>query len=515
MDRSSGETLWTFSSGGPLVQAHRSGADGSGRARHGRGRDTRTDEPDGVPRNRRQPLRVRRRRSLRGRVGVRRPSRRGVEIARHREAARGGFALRHQGRRGGHGHAPERGVRGGQAHRRTPQELRHGRDGGARGKRRGVLPVKRPNRRRAGADPRRVLHRQDRVRGPIGGQLDGPGALERDVRRGHAADVDRGRRRGRRRAAVPAPRRRRRSRHSWRRRGRRIGRIAAEARVGSRERRARVVRRRVVVRRRRATPAWIAHMPSTPVAAYDGRTGRVVKGGSPFEGGGGDILVGAHGGGLFALPSTDGGSARGLSLQPPGDSSLGTVGALVPVAVSPTASDDDWACIPEKLWDDALTPGGLDSFLALHGGGARPSTDGSRYLLTPLQRVMGSPVGAAGVVTVAVGFGTFASHAASIARGKRRGGSNGGSNGSKRGSRGKNRGRRNKGKGGAGGGAGRGGDDAIDDEAADEVPRMANRGDSGGFPGASPEPLRATPARFASAVSASARGSSATVRAGR
>ena len=31
VDRSSGETLWTFSSGGPLVQAHRSGADGSGR----------------------------------------------------------------------------------------------------------------------------------------------------------------------------------------------------------------------------------------------------------------------------------------------------------------------------------------------------------------------------------------------------------------------------------------------------------------------------------------------------
>ena len=29
VDRSSGETLWTFSSGGPLVQAHRSGADGS------------------------------------------------------------------------------------------------------------------------------------------------------------------------------------------------------------------------------------------------------------------------------------------------------------------------------------------------------------------------------------------------------------------------------------------------------------------------------------------------------
>ena len=30
----------------------------------------------------------------------------------------------------------------------------------------------------------------------------------------------------------------------------------------------------------------------------------------------------------------------------------------------------------------------------------------------------------------------------------------------------------------------------IDDEVADEVPRMVNRGDSGGFPGASPEPLR-------------------------
>ena len=40
--------------------------------RRRRGRDTRTDEPDGVPRGRRQPLRVRRRRVLRGRVGVRR-----------------------------------------------------------------------------------------------------------------------------------------------------------------------------------------------------------------------------------------------------------------------------------------------------------------------------------------------------------------------------------------------------------------------------------------------------------
>ena len=28
VDRSSGETLWTFSSGGPLVQAHRSVSDG-------------------------------------------------------------------------------------------------------------------------------------------------------------------------------------------------------------------------------------------------------------------------------------------------------------------------------------------------------------------------------------------------------------------------------------------------------------------------------------------------------
>ena len=262
---------------------------------------------------------------------------------------------------------------------------------------------------------------------------------------------------------------------------------------GTRERRL-----RVVVRRRRGTRPRVdrAHALHSRGRRTTARTGRAVDGGSPFEGGdgrtGGDILVGAHGGGLFALPSTDGGSARGLSLGARGF--LGGVGALVPVAVSPTASDDDWACIPEKLWDDALTPGGLDSFLALHGGGARPSTGGSRYLLTPLQRVMGSPVGAAAVVTVAVGFGTFASHAASIARGKRRGGSNGGSNGSKRGSRGKNRGRRNKGKGGAGGGAGRGGDDAIDDRgrrrgSPDGEPRRLPRV-SGRVSGATPERLR-------------------------
>lgn len=242
--------------------------------------------------------------------------------------------------------------------------------------------------------------------------------------------------------------------------------------------------------------AWTAHMPSTPVAVHDGRTGRAIKGGSPGVGGGGDggagggdILVGAHGGGLFALPSTDGGKTRGLSLGVPGDS-LGTVGALVPVAVSPTVRpDDDWACIPEKLWDDALTPGGLDSFLALHGvSGIGLSTDGGLALLTPLQRAVGSPVGAAVVVTVAVGFGTLVSYAALIARSRLNGlngGSNSGSNGSngsKRGSRGKNRGRRNKGKGGVGGvgGVGRGGDD----EAADEVPgATADRGNP-------PEPLR-------------------------
>ena len=194
--------------------------------------------------------------------------------------------------------------------------------------------------------------------------------------------------------------------------------------------------------------AWTAHMPSTPVAVHDGRTGRAIKGGSPGVGGGGDggagggdILVGAHGGGLFALPSTDGGKTRGLSLGVPGDS-LGTVGALVPVAVSPTVRpDDDWACIPEKLWDDALTPGGLDSFLALHGvSGIGLSTDGGLALLTPLQRAVGSPVGAAVVVTVAVGFGTLVSYAALIARSRLNGlngGSNSGSNGSKRGSRGR------------------------------------------------------------------------------
>ena len=202
-----------------IGRAPRSGAPfgGGGRIprRIPRGRDTRTDEPDGVPRGRRQPLRVLVRRR-RVRVGRRRG---GVETARHREAARGGVPIRHQGRRGGHGHAPERGVRGGQAHRRTPQELRHGRDGGARGKRRGVLPVKRPEayewrRRRKAVKRRRVLRRQDRVRRAIRGQLDGTGAVERDVRRGDAADVDRvGKgRRGARRAAVPATRRRRRRR---------------------------------------------------------------------------------------------------------------------------------------------------------------------------------------------------------------------------------------------------------------------------------------------------------------
>ena len=74
--------------------------------------------------------------------------------------------------------------------------------------------------------------------------------------------------------------------------------------------------------------------------------------------------------------------------------------------------------------------------------------------------------------TVAVGFGTFVSYAALMARSKER---RGGSNGSKRGSRGKNRGRRNKGKGaGTGGGLGRdpGRDDAggDDEELPDEVP---------------------------------------------
>ena len=213
--------------------------------------------------------------------------------------------------------------------------------------------------------------------------------------------------------------------------------------------------------------AWTAHMPSTPVAVYDGRTGRAITPGGDGAVIPGDILVGAHGGGLFALPSTS-------SSMSSSTSSLGTVGALVPVSVSPTVRpDDDWACIPEKLWDDALTPGGLDSFLALNHGGAVGSTEGPVGLvLTPLQRVMGSPAGAAAVFTVAVGFGTFVSYAALMARSKER---RGGSNGSKRGSRGKNRGRRNKGKGaGTGGGLGRdpGRDDAggDDEELPDEVP---------------------------------------------
>jgi hypothetical protein len=172
---------------------------------------------------------------------------------------------------------------------------------------------------------------------------------------------------------------------------------------------------------------WITHMPSTPVAAYDGATGRAVKGGLLGGGGGGDILVGAHPGGLFALPSMDGETRGGGDDILPG-TSVATIGApdglhgdgaLFPVAVSSGARgrEDDWACIPEKLWDDALTPGGLDSFLALHGG---DPLEGAVLALTPLQRVMGSPVGAAAVVTVAVGFGTVVSYCVLFARTLRR-----------------------------------------------------------------------------------------------
>jgi serine/threonine-protein kinase/endoribonuclease IRE1 len=208
---------------------------------------------------------------------------------------------------------------------------------------------------------------------------------------------------------------------------------------------------------------WITHMPSTPVAAYDGATGRAVKGGLLGGGGGGDILVGAHPGGLFALPSMDGETRGGGDDVLPG-TSVATIGApdglhgdgaLFPVAVSSGARgrEDDWACIPEKLWDDALTPGGLDSFLALHGG---DPLEGAVLALTPLQRVMGSPVGAAAVVTVAVGFGTVVSYCVLFARTLRRReavdvtAATSNSSSSKRGNRGKNRGKKNKGKGGVG-----------------------------------------------------------------
>ena len=264
MVASSGETLWTFSSGGPLVQAHRSvsdgpdggggvairgrtnptvfpgvdgslyaygGGDGSGSGGTGMFRDC--PSPRGSSWRRRHPSP--------GTAGWS-WARAGAWCSRWTNAPENSYGA---STRTGRWCTGETTTQGSSVERVT--------DGGPNAKRR----------------KRSVLHRADRVRGPIRGQLDGTGAVERDVRRGHAADVDRAGRGGGAGGAA--------------------GRCSCAAatqlatamatRVTDRTCRARVGTRELhrVRRRRGHAHAWTAHMPSTPVAVHDGRTGRAIR----------------------------------------------------------------------------------------------------------------------------------------------------------------------------------------------------------------------------------------------
>ena len=133
------------------------------------------------------------------------------------------------------------------------------------------------------------------------------------------------------------------------------------------------------------TDGWSRTFPSTPLSAFEsfGARGSARRGDS----GGPEVFVGAHAGGLYALPGPSLESrADGNANAPknaPSSSARDDEGLITllrrdgfgetetPVALAPRATEDDWACVPEALAAAALATRG------------RPFLDGALWGYAP------------------------------------------------------------------------------------------------------------------------------------
>ena len=265
---------------------------------------------------------------------------------------------------------------------------------------------------------------------------------------------------------------------------------------------------------------WTAQLPSVPLGAFDHRTGEVFAGvGFETDLIGGDlemgnegehtretILVGAHAGGIYALPkgAGDDGGDPSQAIGKPGSTSVVAIGhqpadgdRLFPISVT-SGGADDWECIPEDLANAALAGadigGGFHSgepLLALGTGAAGGGT-------TAAEQLLGRPVAMTVVITAAMGVGTafvwvmMRRTPSSSNKGGSAGevSSTGGDGavvgaGSKRGSRGRKRGNKNKSGGAVA--AGSGGGEGVE-------PGEGGGGTSDGVDKTNPESVVAAPA---------------------
>ena len=225
---------------------------------------------------------------------------------------------------------------------------------------------------------------------------------------------------------------------------------------------------------------WSARLPSVPLGAFDRRTGRAVGAFGRGVRGANDVLdpsvdqeivVGAHAGGLYALPKGSVGfEDGGVSSAGSSSSSGGLVSrasSTFPVSVSARASDDDWACIPEELAARVLATRGnpylaaVGAVIAVAGGGGGGGASVAAYAFFTLAAGVGAVLTYAVMVTRRRGVpATPAAAAAAAAVAVAAPGG-----GAKRGSRGGKRGRRNR----AGGGVKGEGVDPVPEKVADPV----------------------------------------------
>ena len=115
---------------------------------------------------------------------------------------------------------------------------------------------------------------------------------------------------------------------------------------------------------------WSKRLSSLPLGVSDARGKVIVENAAQIQGeSDGKIIIGAHEGGLFALPYT---ANAGDGLRDGGDSS----NALVTISdredfirIDIGSDEDDWSCIPEDLVKDALNK--QRNELPSGGGGSR------------------------------------------------------------------------------------------------------------------------------------------------
>lgn len=99
---------------------------------------------------------------------------------------------------------------------------------------------------------------------------------------------------------------------------------------------------------------WSTKLSSLPIGVSDASGNVVVENAAQIEGQGDKIIIGAHEGGLFALPYTD---STGSQLRDGADSSNALVVASKNddfFRIDIGTDEDDWSCIPENLVKETL-----------------------------------------------------------------------------------------------------------------------------------------------------------------